>query len=143
MFNQYKYDVAHRKCRRKIGVGRLSLFTFTLTLTLHEMSLCAVTLCNALRLQSVQEFLRRSMSYARGLLTPVLVTLIGVGTGKQTLSPLASKEPPANLGPGIAIFDPAFKQEKEQRELGQCVLSYPIHTQNCPPATNQHSLQER
>ncbi|CAF9935777.1 MAG: hypothetical protein ALECFALPRED_006548 [Alectoria fallacina] len=42
------------------------------------------------------------MSYARGLLTPVLVTLIGVGTG-------------------IAIFDPAFKQEKLQKEQEQIV----------------------
>ncbi|CAF9936553.1 hypothetical protein IMSHALPRED_010796 [Imshaugia aleurites] len=42
------------------------------------------------------------MSYARGLLTPVLVTLVGVGTG-------------------IAIFDPAFKQEKEQKEREQTV----------------------
>ncbi|CAD6586987.1 MAG: hypothetical protein ASARMPREDX12_002565 [Alectoria sarmentosa] len=42
------------------------------------------------------------MSYARSLLTPVLVTLIGVGTG-------------------IAIFDPAFKEEKQQKEQEQIV----------------------
>ena len=119
----FKYDGA---------VGRLSLFTLTLTLTLHEMSTYAVTLYDALRLKSVQEVLRPSMSYARGLLTPVLVTLIGVGTGKQTSSPPASKKPPANLGPGIAIFDPAFKQEKEQRELGQCVPSFPIQSPEMP-----------
>lgn len=58
------------------------------------------------------------MSYARGLLTPVLVTLIGVGTGKQLLT---CTLPKLIVCPGIAIFDPAFKQEKEQKEQEQYV----------------------
>ncbi|KAL9067582.1 MAG: hypothetical protein Q9161_006771 [Pseudevernia consocians] len=61
------------------------------------------------------------MSYARGLLTPVLVTIVGVGTGKQTLSPPIPRVSPAELSSGIAIFDPAFKQEKKQREQEQIV----------------------
>ena len=66
-----------------------------------------------------QVLFRTSMSYARGLLTPVLVTIVGVGTGKQTLSPPIPRVSPAKFSSGIAIFDPAFKQEKAQREQEQ------------------------
>ncbi len=73
---------------------------------------------------------RTSMSYARGLLTPVLATIVGVGTGKQTLSPPISQNRQLNYLQGIAIFDPAFKQEKEQREQEQYVQSNPVQSQN-------------
>ncbi|KAL9134872.1 MAG: hypothetical protein Q9175_003942 [Cornicularia normoerica] len=55
------------------------------------------------------------MSYPRGLLTPVLVTLVGVGTG-------------------IAIFDPAFKQEKDQKVQ---VQSVEFEEQHAPPPEDQ------
>lgn len=67
---------------------------------------------------------RPSMSHARGLLTPVLVTLVGVGTGKTDLCPplpFPKNHQLTFLCPGIAIFDPAFKQEKEQKEQEQYV----------------------
>ena len=68
---------------------------------------------------------RPIMSHARGLLTPLMITVIGIGTGKMHLIPVHFQDPPANLLPGVAIFNPALKQDKEQKVPEQYVLSKP------------------
>lgn len=103
-------------------------------MTTNSTFITKPSICSPCRVLS-----RTSMSYARGLLTPVLVTLVGVGTGQQTLSPPVSKNRQLTVCPGIAIFDPAFKQEKEQKEQEQYVYS---HVKSLLPTMYQHNTSQ-
>ena len=107
----------------RIGVGKLSLSAPASTSpsrTTNDTLIATSSSCSPCRLVP-----GTSMSHVRGLLTPVLVTLVGVGTGKLALSSPIPRYHPLIFCPGIAIFDPAFKQEKEQKDQQLYVSSSP------------------
>ena len=75
------------------------------------------------------------MSYARGLLTPALVILIGVGTGKQILSPPV----PKNIQLTFVQASRSLTQRSSKRRNrgSMSSMSYPFYSQAMSPATGQ------